>query len=418
MADRVINVALTRKPAPVRVEVVQYTTAPDIVFLLEDYTPTGSAQIYIDKPSGEEIYNNCTIEGNKVRFTPTTQCFAEVGENKAQLQLLDGNKMAVSFLITFIVEENIIDDDAVESQSEFTELQEAISTIGQYDQRIQDVQDNMDALNTQIHDDMAALDTDLTEDMAALQRNVNAQIANVNTEITNITNKTDKVIFASGMQSANFGDGANTSDTYHWGNATNKVGVGATVNGERHNLMARENALVLNKSTPTPAETKWQLSNLSGNIDMGAVNNMLPTGTQSGLYVGLGGYITTGSKTLRFVIPIPTVPKGKNIVANSVNVAIVARGINGYVGVHYVEESSTTDITFADPPRQVIENGTVTRDSLMGPTINYVTVSLINRSALNINIVFKQVLKREDYSTTYANNTPVSFDAQVSYTIA
>ena len=130
MAKTVI-LSLTRKQSQVRLDVVQYTTAPDIVFVIEDYTPTGRADFYIEKPSGEEIYNHCTIDGNKIIFTPTTQCFAEVGEQKAQLQILDGDKMAVSFPIQLVVAENIIDSSAAESQSEFTELQEAISTIGQ-----------------------------------------------------------------------------------------------------------------------------------------------------------------------------------------------------------------------------------------------------------------------------------------------
>lgn len=155
----VVNLSYTRKTAPVRVDVVQYTTAPDIVFIIEDYTPTGRADIYIEKPSGEEIYNSCTIDGNEITFTPTTQCFAEVGENKAQLQILNGDKLAVSFPIKFIVVENIIDSSAAESQSEFTELQEAIGTIGQYDARIQGVIDDMAALEENIDNDFAILES-------------------------------------------------------------------------------------------------------------------------------------------------------------------------------------------------------------------------------------------------------------------
>lgn len=172
-----VTLSITNKNVPVRLDVVQYTTAPDIGFVIDDYTPTGRADIYIKKPSGEEIYNHCTIDGNTIIFTPTTQCFAEVGENKAMLQILDGEKLAVSFKIWFIVEENFIDSSAAESQSEFTELQDAISTIGQYDQRIQDVQDAMDTL-----------DTELTEDMSDLQTAVANQL---NTAVTTLNNEID-----------------------------------------------------------------------------------------------------------------------------------------------------------------------------------------------------------------------------------
>lgn len=188
MAKTVI-LALTRKQSQVRLDVVQYSTAPDIVFVIEDYTPTGRADFYIEKPSGEEIYNHCTIDGNKVIFTPTTQCFAEVGEQKAQLQILDGDKMAVSFPIQLVVAENIIDSSAAESQSEFTELQDAISTIGQYDQRIQDVQDDMAALETQLTDDMAALQTNVTQQLNNAIAGVNTQISNVNTEMDALENR-------------------------------------------------------------------------------------------------------------------------------------------------------------------------------------------------------------------------------------
>lgn len=179
MADRVINLAYTRKAAPVIVPVVQYTTAPDVVFVLEDYTPTGAATIYIDKPSGQEIYNHCTIEGNTVRFTPTTQCFAEVGENKAQLQILNDNKLAVSYLITFVVEENIIDSDAIESSDEFTELETAIATIGQYDDRMDQVeQDVADALVT-VSDSLAATVTNVDNSLDAALSEIDTKLNGV-----------------------------------------------------------------------------------------------------------------------------------------------------------------------------------------------------------------------------------------------
>lgn len=220
MAKTVI-LSLTRKQSQVRLDVVQYTTAPDIVFIIEDYTPTGRADFYIEKPSGEEIYNHCTIDGNKIIFTPTTQCFAEVGEQKAQLQILDGDKMAVSFPIQLVVAENIIDSSAAESQSEFTELQDAISTIGQYDQRIQDVQDDMAALETQLTDDMAALQTNVTQQLNTAISGVNTQITNINTELDALENNVQNLndygfIYRRQLTSADDLNNITTMGTYYY----------------------------------------------------------------------------------------------------------------------------------------------------------------------------------------------------------
>lgn len=188
-----VTLSITNKNVPVRLDVVQYTTAPDIGFVIDDYTPTGRADIYIKKPSGEEIYNHCTIDGNTVIFTPTTQCFAEVGENKAMLQILDGEKLAVSFKIWFIVEENFIDSSAAESQSEFTELQSAISTIGQYDQRIQDVQDAMTALDTELTEDMSDLQTAVTNQLNAAVTELNEEMDGLDGRLTTAENNIEQL---------------------------------------------------------------------------------------------------------------------------------------------------------------------------------------------------------------------------------
>ena len=136
--NKVVYLALTRKAMPVKIDVVQGSTAPGITFILEDYTPPvgANAELYISKPSEEIIFNACTINGNEIVYTPTTQSFAEVGENKAQLQIV-GNGTAITFTMIFDVSENIIDGSAIESQSEFTALEEALETVSQYDDRIE-----------------------------------------------------------------------------------------------------------------------------------------------------------------------------------------------------------------------------------------------------------------------------------------
>lgn len=139
--NNTIQLSVTTRLVPTRFDVVQYATGPDIEFYITDYTPTGTARIYIEKPSGAKVYNDCTVDGQTVTFTPTTQAFAEIGENRCQLEIMDGETVVLSFLMYANVTENIIDSSAVESTDEFTALQDALSTVSQYDSRIEALED-------------------------------------------------------------------------------------------------------------------------------------------------------------------------------------------------------------------------------------------------------------------------------------
>lgn len=130
--DKIIHLSLTKKNVPIRIDVVQYATKPNIVFVLDDFTPQAgsTASLYIKKPDGSEIFNSCTIYENTVTYTPTTQSFAALGTNKCQLQIVEQDGTAVSYIVYADVTENIIDSEAVESQDEFTALEEALREIG------------------------------------------------------------------------------------------------------------------------------------------------------------------------------------------------------------------------------------------------------------------------------------------------
>lgn len=147
--NKIVHLSLARKNVPTRIDVVQYATKPDITFVIDDYTPAvgSTASLYIEKPDETLIYNACTIEDNKITYTPTTQSFAVVGQSKCQLQIVETDGTAVSFLIYADVSGNIIDSSAVESQNEFTALEEALQTVSDYDGRIQTNTNNI-ATNT------------------------------------------------------------------------------------------------------------------------------------------------------------------------------------------------------------------------------------------------------------------------------
>jgi len=137
MIEKHIN--LKTRGLPIRIDVVQDTNAVPIEFTLMDYDiPVGAeARIYIRKPSGLEIYNNCTIEENNVIVQPTMQMYAEKGRAKAQLQIVADDVVAASFAFCIDVAENIASSSAVESSNEFgildaliNEAREMIATLG------------------------------------------------------------------------------------------------------------------------------------------------------------------------------------------------------------------------------------------------------------------------------------------------
>lgn len=140
--DKIINLSMARKPVPTRIDYVQYATEPNLVFMLDDFTPSPSAvcSFYVKKPSGAEVFNHGTLVDNVITVPITTQTFAEAGRNECQLQIVD-EKVAVSFLIYAQVEKNIIEDSAIESSNEYSALVDIL-------QEAQGLTGQIDALNT------------------------------------------------------------------------------------------------------------------------------------------------------------------------------------------------------------------------------------------------------------------------------
>ena len=129
MADEIIrDIFVRNRGLPVRIDYVQGTNAVPLKFRFRDYTvPSGAAaRIYVKKPSGKEVYNSASLSGNTVTVQPTTQMFAEAGEQEGQLQLTSGQKLLVTFPILFRVERNLISESAVESTDEYGVLLQLI----------------------------------------------------------------------------------------------------------------------------------------------------------------------------------------------------------------------------------------------------------------------------------------------------
>ncbi len=138
------------------VDYVQGSNMIPIVFEITDYDiPSGAiANIYIKKPSGAQIYNSCSISGNKITVNPTTQMFAESGKQFGQLQILSGQKILESFLILFNVEKSIVDDAAIESSDEFTALEDALNSI---DNATTEAENAVSAANQAVSDAQTAI---------------------------------------------------------------------------------------------------------------------------------------------------------------------------------------------------------------------------------------------------------------------
>ena len=132
--NKVIHLSLARKSVPILMDVVQSATAPSIEFVLDDYTPPSNARarIYIKKDGGE-VYNNCTLSGNVVTYTPTAGSFDVPGQCVAQLELVQGSTVAVSWRIFVTVEPNLINGSAAPASTEYNALTQLIVNAQRYD---------------------------------------------------------------------------------------------------------------------------------------------------------------------------------------------------------------------------------------------------------------------------------------------
>ncbi len=113
---------------------VQFDNGRELHFIFDDFLLDSNiineARIYILKPSGHEIYNECKIVNTEVVVMSTTQMLAEVGKNIGAIQLIyaeDETKKVTSFPFIMNVCKNVVDTDSIESKDEFTILDTLIA---------------------------------------------------------------------------------------------------------------------------------------------------------------------------------------------------------------------------------------------------------------------------------------------------
>ena len=112
---------------PPIIPAVQGDTGRVIQFELNDFTiPAGAdATYYVQKPSGEAVYNEATISGNNVFVELTAQSIIEVGENYGQVRILVDEEVVTSFDFILLVK-TFRGIEAVQSDTEMNIFDKAV----------------------------------------------------------------------------------------------------------------------------------------------------------------------------------------------------------------------------------------------------------------------------------------------------
>lgn len=135
------TINLAGQAVPNIIPAVQGDTGRVIVFTLADFSiPAGStATYYVQKPSGEAVYNAATINNNKVTVELTAQSLAETGDNYGQVRILNGEDVVTSFDFILLVKP-FRGIDAIESTTEMNIFDEAVqNAMEQFDSMIPDI---------------------------------------------------------------------------------------------------------------------------------------------------------------------------------------------------------------------------------------------------------------------------------------
>ena len=85
--------------------------------------------LWAKKPDGKVSYLPCTVVDGQIKADFTNQMLAVSGSVQVELQMVEGENNISTPIFTVEVHPSNIDDDAVESQNEFTGLQEAVSAM-------------------------------------------------------------------------------------------------------------------------------------------------------------------------------------------------------------------------------------------------------------------------------------------------
>lgn len=125
------EIFLKQKNNPIRIQTTQDSNAIGFQFAVADWNVPAAAVavLYIQKPSGHEVFADGAIDGNVITFPLTTQMTAEEGVSLGQVKITASDKVQNSFVFRLEVEKTIIDDEAIASSDEFGVLDTLINTV-------------------------------------------------------------------------------------------------------------------------------------------------------------------------------------------------------------------------------------------------------------------------------------------------
>ena len=197
------NISFGTQTVPEQIPVVQGDTGREIVFILTDFTiPEGAtATYYVQKPSGEAIYNTATISENNIIVPLTAQSIIEVGENDMQVRVILDDDIVTSFRAILMVRP-FLGIGAVESSTEMNIFDQAV------EQAKEEFQTEAEAIAEEVIES-------IPEDYMALSNEVNDLKADFN-QIVSIKNLSDYSVnntLAWELGSLNPSTGANMSST-------------------------------------------------------------------------------------------------------------------------------------------------------------------------------------------------------------
>lgn len=116
-------------------EKIDYTSGTNLIpieFKVKDWAipADATAAVYVRKPSGAIVYNNCTVDelNNTVTLQPTLQMFAEAGTLPAQIQFVSDGSIVNTYKMEFVIEDKVVSDEAVESTNEFSQFASILSS--------------------------------------------------------------------------------------------------------------------------------------------------------------------------------------------------------------------------------------------------------------------------------------------------
>lgn len=122
------------------VDAVQYDTYREFHFIIDDYEipeDITDIRIFIEKPSGNSLYNFGQLINGEVVYQPTPQTLAEVGISNGQVQIIKNNTVLTSFPFQIDVQKNLVDNDGFASGKEFLIYDELVKSMQQHDLEIQ-----------------------------------------------------------------------------------------------------------------------------------------------------------------------------------------------------------------------------------------------------------------------------------------